>query len=66
VDFLFIMREPSARAKGCLRQEVFGKPAAFSAQPGSDHFGVLDTYIADASECSVAVPAQGRLEGGQE
>jgi endonuclease/exonuclease/phosphatase family metal-dependent hydrolase len=66
VDFLFILREPSARATGCLRQEVFGQPAALSAEPGSDHYGVLDTYIADASECSVSVPARGRSEGGQQ
>lgn len=51
VDFLFLMKEPSDGPKGCLRQELFGQPATVSGQAGSDHFGVLDTYIADASEC---------------
>lgn len=51
VDFLFLMKEPSDGPKGCLRQELFGQPTTVSGQTGSDHFGVLDTYIADASEC---------------
>lgn len=51
VDFLFLMRKPSDGPKGCLRQELFGQPGTVSAQPGSDHFGVLDTYIADPSQC---------------
>lgn len=51
VDFLFLMKKPSESPKGCLRQELFGQPVAVSAQPGSDHFGILDTYIADSSLC---------------
>jgi len=51
VDFLFLMNKPSDSPKGCLRQELFGRPATISTQPGSDHYGVLDTYIADESQC---------------
>jgi endonuclease/exonuclease/phosphatase family metal-dependent hydrolase len=52
VDFLFLMKTPSESPKGCLRQELFGHhPEAVSAQPGSDHFGVLDTYLADETQC---------------
>jgi endonuclease/exonuclease/phosphatase family metal-dependent hydrolase len=52
VDFLFVMRTLSDSPKGCLRQELFGHgPEAVSAQPGSDHFGVLDTYLTDATQC---------------
>jgi endonuclease/exonuclease/phosphatase family metal-dependent hydrolase len=50
VDFLFLMKNPSA-PKGCFREELFGRPAEVSAQPGSDHYGVLVTYIANASQC---------------
>ena len=51
VDFLFLMREPSDGATGCFRQELFGQPEELSARPGSDHYGVLVTYLADASRC---------------
>lgn len=51
VDFLFLMMKPSDSPKACLRQELFGQPSAVSGQAGSDHFGVLVTYLADASEC---------------
>lgn len=51
VDFLFLMEKPSDSLKGCLQQQLFGQPTAVSTQPGSDHYGVLDTYIADASQC---------------
>jgi endonuclease/exonuclease/phosphatase family metal-dependent hydrolase len=51
VDFLFLMTKPSSGLKGCLRQELFGQPNAVLVEPGSDHFGVLDTYLADSSEC---------------
>jgi endonuclease/exonuclease/phosphatase family metal-dependent hydrolase len=51
VDFLFLMKHPSHDLKGCLRQELFGQPSTDSGPAGSDHFGVLDTYITDASEC---------------
>ena len=47
VDFLFLMRNPSDRPEGCFRQELFGQAEAGSAGPGSDHYGVLVTYIAD-------------------
>ncbi|HEX8749646.1 MAG TPA: endonuclease/exonuclease/phosphatase family protein [Nitrospira sp.] len=51
VDFLFLMRKPSEGTKGCFRQELFGHADAGSAGPGSDHYGVLVTYLADASQC---------------
>jgi endonuclease/exonuclease/phosphatase family metal-dependent hydrolase len=51
VDFLFLMRKPSGGPTGCFRQELFGKPATVSMQPGSDHYGVLVTYLADPSQC---------------
>jgi endonuclease/exonuclease/phosphatase family metal-dependent hydrolase len=51
IDFLFLMKKPSDRPEGCFRQELFGQPSTISAQPGSDHYGVLDTYIADPSQC---------------
>ena len=50
VDFLFLMKNPSA-PNGCFRQELFGQPAVDSTRPGSDHYGVLVTYIADATQC---------------
>ena len=51
VDFLFLMRKPSDGHEGCFRQELFGQADAGSAAPGSDHYGVLVTYLADASQC---------------
>ena len=51
VDFLFLMREPSERSAGCFRQELFGHLEGLPAMPGSDHYGVLVTYMADASRC---------------
>ena len=51
VDFLFLMRKPSDGPEGCFRQELFGQHDAVSTAPGSDHYGVLVTYIADASQC---------------
>jgi endonuclease/exonuclease/phosphatase family metal-dependent hydrolase len=51
VDFLFLMRKPSDEPHGCFRQELFGHGDVGSTQPGSDHYGVLVTYIADASQC---------------
>lgn len=50
VDFLFLMTRPSDAPKGCFRQELFGGHDAMS-EPGSDHYGVLVTYIADATQC---------------
>jgi endonuclease/exonuclease/phosphatase family metal-dependent hydrolase len=51
VDFLFLMHSASESPTGCLRQELFGQPTAVSAEPGSDHYGVLAMYIADSSQC---------------
>jgi endonuclease/exonuclease/phosphatase family metal-dependent hydrolase len=51
VDFLFLMRKPSDVHTGCFRQELFGQSDPVSAAPGSDHYGVLVTYMADAGQC---------------
>jgi endonuclease/exonuclease/phosphatase family metal-dependent hydrolase len=51
IDFMFLLRTSSDRPKGCLQQEIFGQPTAVSPEPGSDHYGVLDTYITDSSQC---------------
>src|SRR5262245_59236337 len=51
VDFLFLMRKPSDHATGCFRQELFGQSEGSSSAPGSDHYGVLVTYVADKTEC---------------
>lgn len=51
VDFVFLMRKPSDASAGCFRQDLFGESEAVSAAPGSDHYGVLVTYIADALQC---------------
>jgi endonuclease/exonuclease/phosphatase family metal-dependent hydrolase len=51
IDYLFHMGKLPNNPQGCLRQELFGTPTTVVAQPGSDHYGVLNTYIADSSEC---------------
>jgi endonuclease/exonuclease/phosphatase family metal-dependent hydrolase len=51
IDFLFVMRTLKQASKGCLKQELFGAPTAVDSRPGSDHYGVLGTYIADPSQC---------------
>ena len=51
VDFLFLIKKESDSLRGCMRQELFGQPTSVSIEPGSDHFGVLVTYIADSSQC---------------
>jgi endonuclease/exonuclease/phosphatase family metal-dependent hydrolase len=51
VDFLFLMRKPSQDQTGCFRKELFGEAESVATAPGSDHYGVLVTYFADASQC---------------
>jgi endonuclease/exonuclease/phosphatase family metal-dependent hydrolase len=51
IDFLFVMRDSPAGRAGCLRQELFGQSPAVTIEPGSDHYGVLVTYLADSSTC---------------
>jgi endonuclease/exonuclease/phosphatase family metal-dependent hydrolase len=51
IDFLFLMPNPSSPLRGCVKQKVFGKPTTFSLHPGSDHYGVLDTFIFDPRQC---------------
>ncbi|MGD9727722.1 MAG: endonuclease/exonuclease/phosphatase family protein [Nitrospiraceae bacterium] len=50
IDYLFHMGQ-LPKPKACLRQALFGEPTALSAQPGSDHYGVLNTYVLDPSQC---------------
>jgi endonuclease/exonuclease/phosphatase family metal-dependent hydrolase len=51
IDYLFHMGKPANKLKECLRQELFGTHPAVSGQPGSDHYGVMNTYILDPSQC---------------
>lgn len=52
IDYIFVMSVPSHALKGCLRQELLGESTAGSTQlPASDHYGVVNTYIAHPSEC---------------
>jgi endonuclease/exonuclease/phosphatase family metal-dependent hydrolase len=51
VDFLFLMRKGNETPQGCFRQELFGRPSTVSMESASDHYGVLDTYIADPGQC---------------
>ena len=50
IDYLFHMGGIS-QPKACVRQGLFGEPTALSGQPGSDHYGVLNTYVFDPSQC---------------
>jgi endonuclease/exonuclease/phosphatase family metal-dependent hydrolase len=51
IDFLFLMTDSPAGLTGCMRQELFGRSATVALEPGSDHYGVLVTYLADPSRC---------------
>jgi len=51
IDFLFTMPGPSWKRKACVKQELFGTPDAGSVRTGSDHYGVLNTYRFDRTEC---------------
>ncbi|HEY6640069.1 MAG TPA: endonuclease/exonuclease/phosphatase family protein [Nitrospiraceae bacterium] len=51
IDFLFVMRSGPADPNACLRQELFGTPRSVTLDVGSDHYGVLDTYTTDGSDC---------------
>jgi hypothetical protein len=50
IDFLFLMSSPDD-SPGCMRQELFGQSTTVTVEPGSDHYGVLVTYLADSSKC---------------
>jgi endonuclease/exonuclease/phosphatase family metal-dependent hydrolase len=50
IDFLFLMTS-AGDLPGCMRQELFGESATVTIEPGSDHYGVLVTYLADSSKC---------------
>jgi len=51
IDFIFAMRSGPADPNACLRQELCGKPNPVTLDVGSDHYGVLDTYTTDGSNC---------------
>jgi endonuclease/exonuclease/phosphatase family metal-dependent hydrolase len=51
IDYLFHMGKPPNLPQECLRQELLGTPTAVLAQPGSDHYGVMNTYVLDSSQC---------------
>ncbi len=51
IDFLFVMRYGPADPNACLRQELFGTSRPVTLDVGSDHYGVLDTYTTDGSDC---------------
>ncbi len=54
VDFIFVLPLDShvAPKKGCVKQELFGLEKDSSGLAGSDHYGVLNTYMLSASQCS--------------
>lgn len=51
IDFVFVMTDSPDGRGGCLRQELFGQAPTVTVEPGSDHYGVLVTYLADSSTC---------------
>lgn len=51
IDFLFTMPRKSQPLNSCITQELFGTPAAVSVETGSDHYGVLNTYLFDRTRC---------------
>jgi endonuclease/exonuclease/phosphatase family metal-dependent hydrolase len=52
IDFIFATRWGAVHPRGgCLRQELFGQPDAVNLGVGSDHYGVLDTYRTDSTNC---------------
>ena len=48
IDFLLSM---TFMSNACLTQELFGKPAMMGHPTGSDHYGVLNTYIYQRKNC---------------
>ena len=51
IDFLFTMPGKSQPLNACITQELFGTPTAVSVETGSDHYGVLNTYLFDRTRC---------------
>ncbi len=51
IDYLFHISKPPNIPQECLRQELLGTSAAVVAQPSSDHYGVMNTYILDPIQC---------------
>ena len=51
LDFLFTMPGTVSHKDVCATQELFGKPNVVPLRTGSDHYGVLNTYLLDPSHC---------------
>lgn len=51
IDFLFHMGDRYSHVQGCVRQALYGEPVPGLGVPGSDHYGVLNTYILGSSDC---------------
>jgi endonuclease/exonuclease/phosphatase family metal-dependent hydrolase len=51
IDFLFHMGDRYSHVQGCVRQALYGEPVPGLGIPGSDHYGVLNTYILGSSDC---------------
>lgn len=51
IDFLFTMPGTVSRKDVCVTQELFGKPNIVPLAAGSDHYGVLNTYVLDPTHC---------------
>ena len=52
IDFLFTMQGSSPWTREvCMQQELFGMPHPESVVTGSDHYGLLNTYIFDREHC---------------
>ena len=51
IDFLFTMPGRIRPLNVCVTQELFGTPTAVSVETGSDHYGVLNTYLFDRTRC---------------
>lgn len=51
IDYLFHMGKRPHLPQECFRQTLFGESTALTAQSGSDHYGVHNTYILDPSQC---------------
>lgn len=51
IDFLFTMPGKRRPLNVCVTQELFGTPTAVSVETGSDHYGVLNTYLFDRTRC---------------
>ena len=53
VDYIFVIPIHShvLPKNGCVEKELFGLEEDASGHPGSDHYGILNTYPLSASQC---------------